>query len=148
MWAGLSSPSATAKARFGHRSYVKRRVNLVRGQDSHLRCHVANGPALGLGGLDDLGGSPTSTAFGATMHVQVFSFTGSNITFTLRDAATEPTYAAVTGGASSAMTAVGTQRWATSSTQTIRRFLSIGTSGTFSQCTFAVSVSRHLSLAL
>lgn len=94
-------------------------------------------------GLDDLAGTPTSTAFGATMYVQVFSFTGTSVTFTLRDAATEPTYAAVTGGASAAMTAIGAQRWSTSSTQTIRRFLSIGTSGTFSEVTFAVAVVRH-----
>lgn len=94
-------------------------------------------------GLDDLAGSPTSTDFGATMYAQVFSFSGTSITFTLRDAATEPTYAAVTGGASSAINAVGGYRWSTSSTQNIRRFLTIGTSGTFSQCTFAVAVVRH-----
>lgn len=99
-------------------------------------------------GLDDLGGAPTSTAFGATVYVQLFAFTGTSVTFTLRDAATEPTYAAVTGGASSAMTAIGVQRWSTSSTQTIRRFLSIGTSGTFSNAVFAVSVVRHLAATI
>lgn len=94
-------------------------------------------------GLDDLAGSPTSTAFGATVYAQVFSFAGTSITFTLRDAATEPTYAAVTGGASSAITAIGAYRWSTATGQTIRRFLSIGTSGTFSECTFAIAVVRH-----
>lgn len=82
------------------------------------------------------------------MYVHVFSFTGTSITFTLRDAATEPTYAAVTGGASSAISAVGAQRWATSATQTIRRFLAIGTSGTFSECTFFAAVVRHRTLSL
>ena len=95
-------------------------------------------------GVDDLGGSPTSTAFGASIWVHLLTFAGSNITFTLRDAATEPTYAAVTGGASAAMTAVGYQRWTTSASQTIRRFLTIGTSGTFSNAVFVVGVTRHL----
>ena len=99
-------------------------------------------------GLDDLGGSPTSTAFGASMYVHLFAFSGTSVTFTLRDAATEPTYAAVTGGGSTAMSAIGSQRWATSSTQTIRRFLTIGTSGTFSNAVFYVAVTRHLTLSL
>lgn len=106
---------------------------------------VATNPTSG---LDDLISPATTSAFGATMYVQVFSFTGTSITFTLRDAATEPTYAAVTGGASSAITAIGVERWSTSSTQSIRRFLSIGTSGTFSEATFAVAVVRHLAATI
>ena len=94
-------------------------------------------------GWDDLAGSPTSTDFGATMWVHLITFTGSNITFTLRDAATEPTYAAVTGGASAAMTAVGYQMWSTGATQNIRRYLTVGTSGTFSNAVFVVGVARH-----
>lgn len=94
-------------------------------------------------GLDDLGGSPTSTSFGATVFVHLLSLTGTNVVFTLRDAATEPTYAAVTGGAAASMTAVGYQRWSTSSTQAIRRYLSIGTSGTFTSAVFIVGVVRH-----
>lgn len=94
-------------------------------------------------GIDDLAGTPTSTAFGATLYVQVFSFTGTSITFTLRDSANNSTFAAVTGGASSAITAIGAARWATATGATIRRYLSIGTSGTFSECTFACAVIRH-----
>lgn len=99
-------------------------------------------------GVDDLAGSPTSTNFGATIWVHLTALTGTNVIFTLRDAATEPTYAAVTGGAATSMTAIGYQRWTTSSTQNIRRFLSIGTSGTFSSATFIVGVQRHLTATL
>ena len=99
-------------------------------------------------GLDDLSGSPTSTSFGATVWVHLLSFTGTSVTFTLRDAATEPTYANVTGGASSAMTAVGFQRWQTATTETIRRYLTIGTSGTFSSAVFIVGVVRHTVTAI
>ena len=99
-------------------------------------------------GLDDLIAPATTSAFGATMYVHLFSFTGTSVTFTLRDAATEPTYAAVTGGGSTAMSAIGAQRWSTSATQSIRRYLSIGTSGTFSNAVFFVIVVRHLAASI
>ncbi|MBP8301850.1 MAG: hypothetical protein KA020_15880 [Planctomycetes bacterium] len=99
-------------------------------------------------GLDDLVAPATTSAFGATVYVQLFSFTGTSVTFTLRDAAIEGTYAAVTGGAGSAMTALGVQRFSTSATQSIRRYLSIGTSGTFTEATFAVAVVRHLTATI
>lgn len=102
-------------------------------------------------GLDDLVAPATTSAFGATVYLQVFSITGTSVTFTLRDAAIEGTYAAVTGGASSAVlqaSAPTTLRWSTSSTQSIRRYLAIGTSGTFSNCVFAVSVVRHLAATI
>lgn len=99
-------------------------------------------------GLDDLSGVPTSTSFGATVFVHLLSLTGTNVIFTLRDAATEPTYAAVTGGAAASMTAVGYQRWSTGSTQAIRRYLSIGTSGTFTSAVFIVGVVRHATAAI
>lgn len=99
-------------------------------------------------GLDDLAGSPTSTDFGATMWVHLITFAGTSVTFTLRDAATEPTYANVTGGASAAMSAVGYQVWSTGATQNIRRYLTVGTTGTFSNAVFVVGVARHRTAVL
>lgn len=99
-------------------------------------------------GLDDLAGSPTSTNFGATVFVHLIALTGTNVVFTLRDSADNSTFAAVTGGAATSMTAIGYQQWSTSSTQNIRRYLSIGTSGTFSSATFVVGVVRHLTATL
>jgi hypothetical protein len=89
-----------------------------------------------------------STAFGASCYVQLLAFTGTSVTFELRDAATEPTYSDVTGGASDAMSAIGAQRWATSATETIRRFINIETTGTFSNAVFRVAVTRHLTASL
>lgn len=99
-------------------------------------------------GVDDLAGTPTSTNFGATVFVHLLSLTGTNVIFTLRDAAIEGTYSAVTGGAATSMTAAGYQQWSTSSTRNIRRYLSIGTSGTFSEAIFVVGVIRHLTATL
>ena len=98
-------------------------------------------------GLDDLDAGVDSD-FGATMWVHLIAFTGTSVTFTLRDAATEPTYANVTGGASSALTAAGYEVWSTSATQNIRRYLTVGTTGTFSNAVFAFGVARHLSAVL
>ncbi len=106
---------------------------------------VGTNPATG---LDDLVAPATTSAFGATVYIQVFSFTGTSVTFTLRDSADNTTFAAVTGGASGAITAIGATRLNTTSTQSIRRYLSVGTSGTFSQVTFAVVVVRHLAASI
>lgn len=95
-------------------------------------------------GIDDQGGAVVSTAFGATVWVHIIAFNGTNITFTLRDSADNSSFSAVTGGASSALTAIGYSQWSTGAAQAIRRYLSIGTSGTFTSCTFIVGVTRHL----
>ena len=99
-------------------------------------------------GIDDLAGTPTSTNFGASIWVHLLTFSGTSVTFTLRDSADNSTFAAVAGGASTAMTAVGYQRWVTGSTQNIRRYLSIGTSGTFTNAVFLCGVTRHLTATL
>jgi hypothetical protein len=83
-----------------------------------------------------------STAFGCAVYIQVFAFTGTSVTFVLRDSADNSAWAAVTGGSSAAITAIGTERVATSLTATIRRYLQIQTTGTFSNCVFAALAVR------
>ena len=86
-----------------------------------------------------------ATAFGAQAYVHVMLFTGTSCTFTLQDftADTPASYANITGGASVAMTAIGSQRWATANTQTIRRWVRVNVTGTFSALLFAVSVVKN-----
>ena len=98
---------------------------------------------------DDLAGAPTSTAFGMSAYVQLFSFSGTSVTITVQDSADNVSFAGITGLATSALTAApAAVRLATSSTATIRRYLRVATTGTFSNAVFVVSVTRHLTASL
>ena len=89
-----------------------------------------------------------STTFGMVAYLHIFAFTGTSITVTIQessdDAVGDP-YAAVTGGAFTAATALGAQRIETSLTQTVERYLRAVTTGTFNPCTFAVMAKRYAS---
>lgn len=84
-----------------------------------------------------------STAFGAQAYVHLLAFTGTDITFTLEDSANDSTFAAITGGAFTAMTGIGAQRIQTGRTQTIRRYVRLATTGTFTSATFLVNFIRN-----
>lgn len=87
-----------------------------------------------------------STAFGLQAYLQVFSFTGTSCTVTIQESSDDgagDAFAAVTGGAFTAATGRTAQRIQTSRTQTVERYLRVVTSGTFSECTFAVMVNRN-----
>lgn len=94
-------------------------------------------------GVDfSLQGAPLS--FGLQAYVHVFSFTGTNVTFTIQsssDNGVGDAFSAVTGGAFTAMTGVGFQRIQTSRTQAIERYLRVVTSGTFTNVVFAVQAT-------
>lgn len=94
-------------------------------------------------GVDfSLQGAPQS--FGLQAYVHVFSFTGTNVTFTIQsssDNGAGDAFSAVTGGAFAAMTGVGFQRIQTSRTQAIERYLRVVTSGTFTNVVFAVQAT-------
>jgi hypothetical protein len=87
-----------------------------------------------------------STAFGLQAYLHVFAFTGTSVTVKLQhsndDASTDP-YADVTGGAFTAATAIGAQRIATSNALTIKRWIRVVTTGTFSNAQFAVLYVRN-----
>jgi hypothetical protein len=100
---------------------------------------ATNGTAVDLNSLGF--GFTGSAAFGAQIYVHLFALTGTTITFTLQDSADNATFANVTGGVLTAMTAVGAQRLATGRTQTIRRYVRLITTGTFTSATFAGQVT-------
>lgn len=88
-----------------------------------------------------------ATSFGWQAYLQVFSFTGTSCTVTLEDSANNIAFATFTGSAFAAASAVGTQRIASSSpTATVRQYVRAVTSGTFSECTFAVMFVKNESL--
>ena len=87
-----------------------------------------------------------ATAFGLAAYLHVFSFTGTSMTAAIQesqnDGGADP-YAAVTGGAFAAASAVGSQHIVTTSlTQSIEQWLRLVTTGTFNPCTFAVCATR------
>lgn len=99
--------------------------------------------------VDDLAGTPTSTAFGWSAYLQVFSFTGTSCTVKVQDSADNSTFADITDAAFTAATGITSQRLqASSATASVRRYLRVATTGTFSECTFAVVFVRHLTATL
>jgi hypothetical protein len=94
-------------------------------------------------GVDD----GASSAFGLQAYLQAFSFAGTSATAKLQhsndDGGGDP-YADVTGGGFVAVTAAPTsQRIATSGVLTVKRWVRVVTTGTFSNFVFAVVVARN-----
>lgn len=103
---------------------------------------VATAPATGA----DNDNSVATTAFGMGAYLQVFSFTGTSATMTIQDSADNAAFANITGLSSfTAATARTAQRIETDLlTRTIRRYLKVNTTGTFSSVVFAVVACRYL----
>ncbi|MFJ6667413.1 hypothetical protein [Streptomyces sp. NPDC091383] len=106
---------------------------------------ATNGTGVDLGA----GSSPLfngQALYGAQCYLQVFAFTGTDITIKVQDSADNTTFADVPGMTFSSVTSgPGAQRIATASNQTVRRYLRAVTSttGGFTTCTFAVAVARN-----
>jgi hypothetical protein len=86
-----------------------------------------------------------STAFGAVAYLQVFAFTGTNVTVTIADSADNSSFTPITGLAFTAATGRTEQRLATAITATIRRYVRAQLTGTFSNAVIAVSFTKFLS---
>jgi hypothetical protein len=84
-----------------------------------------------------------STSFGWQAYLHVFSFTGTSVTVTLQDSADNSAFAGFTGSAFVAASAVGAQRIAGAAGSTVRRYVRVITTGTFSQATFSVLLVKN-----
>ncbi|MFE2970878.1 hypothetical protein ACFXKC_46215 [Streptomyces sp. NPDC059340] len=106
---------------------------------------ATNGTGVDFG----LGSSPLfngQALFGAQCYLQVFAFTGTDVTIKVQDSADNATFADVAGMTFTAVTSgPGVQRIATASGQTVRRYLRAVTTtvGGFTSCTFAVAAVRN-----
>lgn len=85
-----------------------------------------------------------STSFGWQAYLHVFAFAGTSVTVTLQDSADDISYANLTGGAFTAATGVTSQRLAGGATATVRQYVRVITSGTFSNAVFAVLFTRNV----
>lgn len=90
-------------------------------------------------GLD----TAASLSFGAQAYLQVFAFTGTSVTVKVQDSADNVTFADVTGLTFTAATGITAERLATANTATIRRYLRVATTGTFTNAVFAVAVNKN-----
>jgi len=83
---------------------------------------------------------------GLQAYLHVFSFTGTSCTVAIQESSDDGSGDAwqdVTGGVFTAASGITSERIATSNTQAVERYLRINTTGTFSECTFAVVVVRN-----
>ena len=100
---------------------------------------AATAPSTGVDFTD------VSTAFGMAAYLHIFSFTGTSVTMRIQDSADNSTFANITGlAAFTTATASTFERQETDTlARTIRRYLKVNTTGTFSECTFAVVAVRY-----
>lgn len=89
-----------------------------------------------------------SSAFGLQAYLHVFTgFAGTSVTVKLQhsndNGGVDP-YTDLTGGGFTAATGITFQRIATTSSLTVKRWLRVVTTGTFSNAVFAVAVNRNL----
>lgn len=90
--------------------------------------------------LDD--GAATTTGWAA--YLQVLDVTGTNVVVTLEDSANNIAFSAVTAGAfTSVTTDRSVQRITGAAGATLRQYVRVVTSGTFSSATFIVAVTRR-----
>jgi hypothetical protein len=99
--------------------------------------------AAGAGNSYDTG---ASLAFGAQMYVHLFAFAGTSVTIKVQDSADNITFLDI-AGTSLTTTALTTAnqavRVAIPNTTTVRRYLAVGTTGTFTNADFAVMVVKN-----
>lgn len=144
-------------------SHTAKQINYdhSRGQDGSFSAQIAtqaNGFGLEWGELltprlvnhiaptngASLDSGVVSTLFGLQAYLHVISFTGTTCTLTIQDSADNVAFANLTGGGFTAVTAAPTfQRIATAGNQTVRRYLRIISTGTFSSITFLINVVRN-----
>lgn len=82
-----------------------------------------------------------SSANGAQFYTHLSALTGTNVILTIQDSADNSSWSNLSGAAFTSMTAIGWQRIAV--TGTVRRYLRVVSSGTFSSATFVVNAIRN-----
>lgn len=84
-----------------------------------------------------------STSFGWVFWYQLLEFTGTSVTLKVQDSADNSTFADVTNATSGALTGAGAARLqAATSTATVRRYVRLATTGTFSNAVFAAGFAK------
>lgn len=85
-----------------------------------------------------------STAFGLAAYLHAFSIGSGSATVRIQDSADRIAWADVTGGAFTAVTGATTQRIQTATNGTVRRYVRVNVTGTFTNLVAVVNVVRYL----
>ncbi len=97
----------------------------------------ATSPATGID-------TTASASFGAQAYLQVFAFTGTSVTVKIQDSADNSSFADISPSLTfAAATAKGAQRVSVANGTTLRRYLRVVTTGTFSNAVFAVVIVKN-----
>jgi hypothetical protein len=101
--------------------------------------------AAGNGSTVDLGAVPISYSFGWSAFLHVTAFTGTSVTVKIQDSADASAWLDLASATFTAATAIGAQRITTaySSTATVRRYVRVVTTGTYSNAVYAVNFVRN-----
>lgn len=95
----------------------------------------------------DYGATVGTTAFGLQAYLHVAAITGTDADISIEhsddDGAGDP-YTTVTGATFTTVTGAGKERIATSATESIKRWLRVAITGTYSDLQFLVTVNRNL----
>lgn len=94
----------------------------------------------------DYGAAEGTTNFGLQAYLHVFAFTGTSATVTIQSSTDDggaDAFSAVTGGAFTAMTAIGAQRIQTGRTAAVERYVRLNVTGTFTLLWFTVNVVKN-----
>jgi hypothetical protein len=87
-----------------------------------------------------------SASFGGQAYLHVFSVVGTSVTIVINDSADNSSFSPVAGFSFSAVTPGGApnaQRSAISNVSTIRRYIAVQTTGTFTSAVFAVMINKN-----
>lgn len=112
--------------------------SLLAGKVTHAS--ATNGTGIDYGAV--------STLFGLTAYLQVFSLGSGTPTVKLQDSADNVTFADITGGGFTAIAGVTSEVIETAATETIRRYVRVISTGTFTDLVFWVGFCRHLTLSI
>lgn len=92
--------------------------------------------------LDSIDGG-ASSSFGAQAYLHVLEFTGTDLDVEIEDSADDATFASLTGGAFTTVTGIGAERIATARDATVRRYVRVAITGTFTSATILVAFNRN-----
>ena len=84
-----------------------------------------------------------SSAFGAQFYLHLTSFTGTSVVVKIQDSADDVSFADLTGAAFASATGATFERIATADGATVRRYLRVVTTGTFTSASFVVNGVRN-----
>lgn len=89
-----------------------------------------------------------SASFGGQAYLHVTAFTGTSVVIKIQDSADNATFADVAGFSFTTVTGVTSERLQLTATATLRRYLRVITTGTFSNAAFVVNVVKNQSVTV